>query len=94
MPITAVYVARGMVRSGSFASSRKIAVASNPMNAAMANISPTPGDPDMICVGSNGARDRPSAPPRNTIAATRTSTMPTSPTSITPSTLLDRSMCR
>ena len=49
-----------MVRFGSLASSRKIAVASKPMKAAMANIRPTPGEPLMMFAGSNGARLRPS----------------------------------
>ena len=84
----------GMVRLGFLASSRKIAVASKPMNAAIANMSPTPGAPDTMFTGSNGASESPSGPPDATIATTSASTMRISPMSRTPSTFELSSMCR
>jgi hypothetical protein len=94
MPMTATYVAIGIVRLGFFASSRKIAVASNPMNAAIANMRPTPGAPETMFAGSNGASERPSGPPDATTATTSASTMRISPTSSTPSTFELNSMWR
>jgi hypothetical protein len=83
-----------MVRSGRRASSRKTAVASKPMNPANAIIRPTPGAPEAMLAGSNGARDSPSGPPSTTTAAASASTMPISATSTTPSTLELSSTCR
>ena len=84
-----------MVRSGSRASSRKIAVASKPMNPAMANIRPRPGEPERISDGWNIAVDRPSGPPPlPTTNTSSSSTIPTSAISRTASTLLDSSMRR
>ncbi len=57
-------MARGTVRSGSRASSRKTAVASKPRKPAMANMIPMPGDPEPISEGCSGAVDSPESPPR------------------------------
>ncbi len=94
MMSTAAYVARGMVRSGSRASSRNTAVASNPMNPVSANSTAIPRTPSVKTPGVNDANVSPAGPGSVTITRSSSTTMLISHTSATPSTLALSSMCR
>ena len=94
MMSTAAYVARGIVRSGSRASSRNTAVASKPMNPVRANRTAMPRLPLVNTSGRNESRVRPDGPGLATITRSRMTTMPISRASATPSTLALRSMWR
>ena len=90
-----MYVARGMVRSGFFASSRNTAVASKPMKLRIANRIAKPGAPDTICAGVKMPVEKPSGPPpAKTTAASSASTMSTSATSSTASTRPESSILK
>ena len=78
-------VARGIVRRGSFASSLKTTVASNPVKQAAHHSSAIPNPEPKTEEGSKPLTELPDAPPSAMTATSRTSSTTTSHSSSTPS---------